>query len=147
MENFYVKEHFAEDEYLPTLYGSAKSSSIHIIGSSILCDAVGYYESFGQWILNFLTIQPKVIRVILCLGYYNTISVKIICQILMRIEKYTKENNVNFLVHWYLQKGNEESLELLENFQEQLDTSIEITELDNQEWKKLLSSVIQQNLS
>jgi len=93
---------------------------IKIRGRSIPEDALRFFKPIQEWINIYIENPADVTCVDILLEFLNGVSKKILVQLLQKIT-YVKLKHKKFIINWYYENGDDNSLQIGEDMAEVLD--------------------------
>lgn len=98
---------------------------VQITGESYPENSFDFYKPILEWIENFLINPSYPLQLELRLLYLNTSSTRCIIDILDTLQS-AHDRGKSVLVRWYYEEGNDRSLEVAEEFREEVSIPFEI---------------------
>lgn len=123
MENLYITGQ-SETYLIPTVDFNAETGVCELAGESYLEETYAFYEPVYKWLREYTKEVEKPITFNMRLTYFNTSSSRCILDMLKILKDYQNRGGEVF-VNWYLDEGDEDMEEEIEDFM--IDTGLGIT--------------------
>lgn len=92
----------------PTINFNADTGLLKIIGRSIPEHPVNFYQPLENWLTEYITTNPKEIKLFIHLDYLNTHSTECILILMKKMEQYYRETNADVKVLWRFDEDDED---------------------------------------
>ena len=115
-------------ESTPTINCNFENELIEILGRSIPENATEFYSPLIEWVTDFGNSDKQNLKIIFFLDYINSISFKIVFEILLLTEKI-KQDGKNVSILWKYDEGDEQILDEGYYFSSKLDIPFSFEEV------------------
>ncbi len=115
-------------ESTPTIKCDFENELIEILGRSIPENATEFYSPLIEWVTDFGNSEKQNLKIIFFLDYLNSISFKMIFEILLLTEKI-KQDGKNVSILWKYDEGDEQILDEGSYFSSKLDIPFSFEEV------------------
>ena len=119
-------------ESTPTIKCDFENELIEILGRSIPENATEFYSPLIEWVTDFGNSEKQNLKIIFFLDYINSISFKIIFEILLLTEKI-KQGGKNVSILWKYDEGDDQILDEGYYFSSKLDIPFSFEEVPEED--------------
>ena len=117
-------------EATPHIVCDASEGVMKFSGRSIPENATSFYSPVIEWLTSYSSSPKESTNLNFDLDYINSISQKIILDILYRLEDLSKDKGGLINVKWHYEKGDDEIKDEGEIFASKVDVNFELIEIE-----------------
>ena len=107
----------------PYILIDEEKSYMKIEGRSFHENVVEFFKEISDWLDNYLTSDFKTFTFDCVMNYFNSSTVKVLLNIILKMDKYASNDN-KIIVNWITTRDNEIITECGEDFQEEVSNLI-----------------------
>lgn len=97
-------------EHTPGVNFNPSTGKLELKGRSLPENAIEFYDPLFDWLENYLVIAPQETELHVDLDYLNSISQKMVVEILKNTKKVTEQGK-SISVNWYYEEEDEKMME------------------------------------